>query len=313
MYGIKGQLLKAFLVVIAVLWLSTTLVLFINFQITQQYKVASDVMVSKYLLLESGADLNEAFNTIMLSADTDVYEADQRLLDAKNDIAVQKLFLEKNLSDIQSKAYYLGFAASLDEFTDLVDDGVSRFRGGNIDSYYEDFNAATRQFQFVQDNGITLLLGELEYFSTIRDDLSNSYRNSLINGVIFIVLLIVGCILYVFNFSKKFVLPLHNLTTATKKLAAGEIDVRIQQELLNLPNETGILATSFDQMAISLQDKVTRLNKSNKEIAQSAKELESKNAELHKLNQFMVDREVKMIELKDEIKALKEKQITILE
>jgi len=103
------------------------------------------------------------------------------------------------------------------------------------------------------------------------------------------------------------VLPLHNLTIATKKLAAGDSDVRIQKELLALPNETGILANSFDQMAISLQDKVARLNKSNKEIAESAKELESKNTELQKLNQFMVDREVKMIELKDTIKELEGK------
>jgi len=202
MYGIKGQLLKAFLVVIAVLWLSTTLVLFLNFQITQQYKLASDVMVSKYLLLDSGADLNEAFNTIMLSSDANVREADQRLLDAKNNIAEQKQFLEQNLTDIQSKANYLGFAASLDEFTDLVDDGVSRFRVGNLGSYFADYDAATKQFQFVQENGITLLLGELEYFSTIRDDLSKSYRESLINGVILIILLVVGCILFVFNFSK---------------------------------------------------------------------------------------------------------------
>lgn len=307
MGGIKGQLLKAFLVVIAVLSLTTSFILFLNFQITQQYKLASDVMIAKYELLESGADLNEAFNTIMLSIDTDVHETDQRLLAAKNNIAVQKTFLEENLTDIQSRANYLGFSASLDEFTNLVDDGVARFRGGNVGSYFEDYNAATKQFQFVQDNGITLLLGELEYIASIRDHLSEAYRNSLISGIILLTVLTLGCIFYILNFSKKFVHPLQNLTVATQKLAAGEIDVRIEKELLRLPNETGILANSFDQMAIRLQDKVTRLNKSNQEIAKSAEELEEKNAELQKLNQFMVDREVKMIELKEEIKELKSK------
>src|SRR3989344_5525207 len=209
MYGIKGQLLKAFLVVIAALSLTTTFVLMINLQVTQEYKTATDVMVAKYQLLESGAALNEAFNTIMLSIDTDVHETDQQLLDVKNDIASQKLFLEENLTDIQSKANFIGFAASLDEFINLVDEGVARFRGGNIDSYYDDYNAATKQFEFVQDNGTILLF----FF-------------------------IFGCMLYVLKFSKKFVRPLHNLTVATKKLAAGEIDVRIQKELLALPNET---------------------------------------------------------------------------
>lgn len=307
MSGIKGQLLKAFLVVIAVLTLTTTFILFLNFKITEQYKLASDVMIAKYELLESGADLNEAFNTIMLSIDTDVHETDQRLLAAKNNIAAQKTFLEENLTDIQSRANYIGFSASLDEFTNLVDEGVSRFRGGNVGSYFEDYNAATKQFQFVQDNGITLLLGELEYVASIRNDLSEAYRNTLISGVILLTVLTLGCIFYIMNFSKKFVRPLQNLTVATQKLAAGEIDVRIEKELLRLPNETGILANSFDQMAIRLQDKVTRLNKSNREIAKSAEELEEKNAELQKLNQFMVDREVKMIELKEEIKELKSK------
>src|SRR3989344_4522136 len=305
MYGIKGQLLKAFLVVIAALSLTTTFVLMINLQVTQEYKTATDVMVAKYQLLESGAALNEAFNTIMLSIDTDVHETDQQLLYVKNDIASQKLFLEENLTDIQSKANFIGFAASLDEFINLVDEGVARFRGGNIDSYYDDYNAATKQLEFVQDNGTILLFGELEHIASRREELSNLYKTTLISGTILLIFFIFGCMLYVLKFSKKFVRPLHNLTVATKKLAAGEIDVRIQKELLALPNETGILANSFDQMAISLQDKVYRLNKSNKEIAESAKKFEEKNEELQKLNQFMVDREIKMIELKEEIKALK--------
>src|SRR3989344_2893656 len=274
MYGIKGQLLKAFLVVIAALSLTTTFVLMINLQVTQEYKTATDVMVAKYQLLESGAALNEAFNTIMLSIETD-----QQLLDVKNDIASQKLFLEENLTDIQSKANFIGFAASLDEFINLVDEGVARFRGGNIDSYYDDYNAATKQFEFVQDNGTILLFGELEHIASRREELSNLYKTRLISGTILLIFFIFGCMLYVLKFSKKFVRPLHNLTVATKKLAAGEIDVRIQKELLALPNETGILANSFDQMAISLQDKVYRLNKSNKEIAESAKKFEEKNEE----------------------------------
>lgn len=305
MYGIKGQLLKAFLVVIAVLSLAAAFIFFINLQVTQKYKLATDVMVSEYQLLESGAALNAAFNTIMLSFGADVSETDQQLLAANNDIQAQKAFLEKNIQGVESRANYIGFAASIDEYTNLVSEGVARFRGGNIDSYYDDYNAATKQFQFVQDNGHTLILGELEYIATVREQLSKSYRNTIIGGVTLFIVLTISCILYVLNFSKKLVRPLHNLTIATKKLAAGEIDVRIQKELLALPNETGILANSFDKMAISLQDKVASLNKSNREIAKSAKQLESKNEELQKLNQFMVDRELKMIELKEEIKGLR--------
>lgn len=305
MNGIKGQLLKAFLSVIAILSCTTISIVFLNLQITQQYKMALDVMVSEYQLLESGATLNETFNTIMLSYGTDAHEADQQLLDAKNNIKVQKLFLEENINTIQSKANYIGFAASIDEFTNLVDDGVTRFRAGNIDSYFDDYNAATKQFEFVQINGTTLLLGELKYVTTIRDQLSTSYKNTLLTGIILLIVLVTSCILYVLGFSKKFVLPLRNLTTAATKLAAGETDVRIEKELLSIPNETGILANSFDKMAISLQDKVSRLNQSNEEIAQSVQKFESKNAQLEKLNQFMVDRELKMIELKNEIKSLK--------
>src|SRR3989344_8864887 len=194
MYGIKGQLLKAFLVVIAALSLTTTFVLIINLQVTQEYKTATDVMVAKYQLLESGAALNEAFNTIMLSIDTDVHETDQQLLDVKNDIASQKLFLEENLTDIQSKANFIGFAASLDEFINLVDEGVARLRGGNIDSYYDDYNAAAKQFQFVQDNGNVLLFGELEHIAAARDVLSDTYKNTLITGIILLIILVFGCI-----------------------------------------------------------------------------------------------------------------------
>ena len=58
-------------------------------------------------------------------------------------------------------------------------------------------------------------------------------------------------------------------------------------------------------MMITVDKNITRLDTFNKKIAQSAQVLESKNDELGRMNKLMVDRELKMVELKKEIEELK--------
>lgn len=305
MGSLRRQLIHAFLFVILTLTITTLVLFVLNLRITQEYKKSSDVMIAEYQLIESGKKMNELFNTIMLSLGTNSEESERQLAQAQNNIKVQKLFLEKNIVDFQSKSNYLGFEASIDKSIDLVNSGITRFREGNIDTYFDDYNSASKQFEFVLENGKILVFGELAYIASIRDQLSTSYRNTIIFALTLLTVLASSCLFYVIHFSKKLIAPLQNLTGAAKQLAIGNDRVTIQKEVLQIPNEIGILANSFSKMAITLQNKVLELNESNIEIARVAKNFESKNNELHRLNKFMVDREVKMVALKEEIALLK--------
>jgi len=55
-----------------------------------------------------------------------------------------------------------------------------------------------------------------------------------------------------------------------------------------------------------VEERTKELEKSNKELGESKRGLEVKNKELERFNKIAVDRELKMIELKDKIKALEE-------
>lgn len=93
--------------------------------------------------------------------------------------------------------------------------------------------------------------------------------------------------------------PLRNLTAVTKKIAEGNLD---QQLKVNSEDEIGKLSKTFNIMALSLKNSQTNLE--NK-VAERTNTLAQKVEELAEMNKHMVDREIKMIALKNEIAEMK--------
>ena len=88
------------------------------------------------------------------------------------------------------------------------------------------------------------------------------------------------------------------------------MDEVISTELTGQKDEVGILSRSFELMVKNIKGMIAKLNDSNNEIELSKKALETGNKELQELNQFMVGRELKMIELKNRINELEKKENT---
>ncbi|KKU78579.1 MAG: hypothetical protein UY04_C0033G0015 [Parcubacteria group bacterium GW2011_GWA2_47_7] len=107
---------------------------------------------------------------------------------------------------------------------------------------------------------------------------------------------------------RKIVKPLNELNNGAKSVSEGDLDKTISIAPIR---EIGELASSFNHMAIDL--KKSRIDLENyskdleKEVAQRTIDLNQKMSELEKMNKFMTNRELKMIELKNEIKNLKDK------
>jgi nitrogen fixation/metabolism regulation signal transduction histidine kinase len=129
----------------------------------------------------------------------------------------------------------------------------------------------------------------------VSDSIKTSEQNLIVNG--WITLLIsffcVAAGFTVYFFIKELIFkPLNKITKATEEISSGNLNYQIGS---TQKDEIGTLSSSFDMMAKNLKESYQ--NVENK--------INERTQELTKLNKFMIDRELKMIELKKEIEALK--------
>lgn len=95
------------------------------------------------------------------------------------------------------------------------------------------------------------------------------------------------------------VLPVF-LVWASILIATGIVSVRWGKEGIKI-NELN------ENLEVKIQERTNDLKRTNDELVLQRKKMESHTKELEKFNLLMVDRELKMIELKKEIKELKDR------
>jgi HAMP domain-containing protein len=110
-----------------------------------------------------------------------------------------------------------------------------------------------------------------------------------------IILISGGLILFILLYyviANSVLKPLKKFETAAKEIAQGNFDQDIK---VSTHDEIGLLSNTFNKMAHELKE-------SRKDIE---KKVADRTKDLTKLNQFMIGRELKMVELKKEINRLK--------
>jgi nitrogen fixation/metabolism regulation signal transduction histidine kinase len=99
--------------------------------------------------------------------------------------------------------------------------------------------------------------------------------------------------------------PLGVLLHAAINVRNGNLSERVH---ISSVNEFGELADAFNDMLVQLQELNSGLDEKvqqkTKDLDLTIKELNTQKVDLEKLNAFMVDRELKMVELKKEIEQL---------
>lgn len=124
-------------------------------------------------------------------------------------------------------------------------------------------------------------------------------------GLTVIPLLLLSIILSIL-LSIKITDPILKLIKATRVIREGNFNVHIKP---STNDEIGLLASSFNQMANDLKKSHAENEKYKRElehkVAERTKQLDAKVQELEGLNKFMIGREVRMVELKEQIVELK--------
>ena len=115
-------------------------------------------------------------------------------------------------------------------------------------------------------------------------------------------LIIVFVGLMAFSLSEKITAPLKNLTKKISKIGVNqEPDTEI---IIRTGDEIEKLSLSFSQMLGRLNTKTKELEKRKEKLEQSYQEIKKRKEELEKFYSLTIGRELRMIELKKEIKKL---------
>ena len=112
-------------------------------------------------------------------------------------------------------------------------------------------------------------------------------------GSFFLIGFAVAAVMYRFV-----VRPLKKLTSALRKMGEGNLDMEISRDA---SDEIGELADSLEKMRLVLKTSITQTLKSRDEALQAETKARKQIADIERLNELMVDRELRMVELKKRI------------
>lgn len=116
-----------------------------------------------------------------------------------------------------------------------------------------------------------------------------------IGGSIFFIIL-VGCVIYSFTFSRQLVAPLISLTKLAKKIESGDLSATVDQKLLHVfqsrtdllqgNNEISSLANSFNTMIFSLRSNIEKLREYNAQLIKARQQVASGKLEISQLKEL---------------------------
>lgn len=105
-----------------------------------------------------------------------------------------------------------------------------------------------------------------------------------------------------FLLSRNITKPIISLRDTAIEIGKGNLDREIQ---VKTKDEIGELAEAFSQMTGALKKSGKKIEEYSKGLEEKIKNVEVERAKLEQMNKLMVGRELKMVELKEEIKELK--------
>jgi two-component system, sensor histidine kinase YesM len=223
--------------------------------------------------------------------------------------------LDLAVTDNKSKIAYLGVRNIAESIIKDCEEGLQAGLRGDQISAAKKYDSAIRKNSFIEGNSVSLILAEMDYAETLVSRLNTLSKTILYVSIILFIGVFLWIVMFVKRFSESLSQPLIDLAAAAGKIEGGDFDISISTGTLKHNDELAILGKSFNSMATRLKSSMEEINQSNAnlekvnaDLEENKKKVEGKNEELSKLNHFMVDRELKMIELKKRIEELEGKK-----
>ncbi len=296
MNSIRSKIQRALVGSIVFVGLCAVLVLIVNqFNALKDQKIIR-TMTTEYSIISLTDNLALAYNDAIKSSGDTV--TSEKYYSIKNSLLNVITNLKLQIADEESMSTLMGVENTVKKVLDECDSGLKEVQNNNLENITRHLVEANKNSDFVRDNVRTLLQKELEYLTRSQESSRQIYMIIIIVSAGFFVMVILLMIYYAHRVSRQVIGPIEQLTEAAKEVISGNVQVQISKDLMKQNDEVGSLSKSFIFMVDTVQTKIAEL-KTSKDA------LEEGNAELAKLNGFMVDRELKMVELKKQLSELK--------
>lgn len=169
---------------------------------------------------------------------------------------------------------------------------------------YKDQEVIRIFMPFVDKYGVYRFMVEY-YFSLER--IQDAVRNVIVTFAILLGFFTTLGIVLTLIFVDRFTRPIEDLTKGVEEIGKGNLDHKVR---VKTNDEVGILANAFNDMAVQIRKSKEDLSRYNaqleKQVEQRTKELEQKVDDLERLQRLTLNRELKMVELKEKLSALEE-------
>ncbi len=303
--NIKTRLLFSFIIVIAVLLLQIAYFSSVHFSIVAQYKEVTDNLVLENKFTYYVPEFTQAYYNLVNSPGN--IERTSKYNQLHDEITEAFSKLDESIISKDSKIAYRGLKNYIMIIVDLCDDGIKHIEKGELiesTNIYKDVIGKTR---FINENSGNLIVKELSYAEELQMKIEETHANTINTVLILIVLTALGCVVFSFIFAKRLTDPIINLSKTANRITEGNLKLKVNRKLLRRKDEIGILSNSFNTMIKRLDEEIDSQKKVSNDLADSRKELESRNFQLEKFNKLAVGRELRMVDLKKRIKELERK------
>lgn len=165
-------------------------------------------------------------------------------------------------------------------------------------------NGASALVSYVHESGYLDYHGSgwVIFIQTPMNAIYSMVNASILPAVVLLLaIIIVGAAVLFWVVRSSFIFPLSRLSAAVSKISSGDLSTHID---FQTNDEVGLLGQAFNDMARKLQESRASLES---KVEERTAQLTQKARELEKMNTLMVGREIKMVELKKELDALKAK------
>jgi methyl-accepting chemotaxis protein len=268
-----------------------------------QYRDVVERLVGQSRVINLTYSLIDAYNSLYKNVDD--AQAEAGYLQLKSEVIAFLSDKKNEPVSGEARATYAGLGVIIRNVMVETDQGIESTRKGDITGTSAHYDEANRQFVFLKELASEHYARSLKDASALLPQIKASATRAYMAGAAIGVLALVGSLVYALNFSLSITRPITNLTSQAKRVAAGDFEAVSDFEASKTSSEIISLSESLRLMITNLKNKITQLDDSNKALEQSKMDTEHQAEVLRQMNDLMTGRELKMIELKKELEAIK--------